>query len=140
MNTTENVKQILIVSTTILILDYIWLKFIFGKLWSDMIYKIQLKPMNINIKYAGTIYILLILAIVIFVLPKIRDEYILKDSIIYGGLLGLIIYGVFDLTNKLVFDNYSLNLAIIDIFWGTFLFTFVSYLTKKILLYTKYII
>ena len=135
----EYTKKFIIVSTLFLLFDYIWLQF-FKNLWGEMVSKIQLTNMKVKIKYAVPAYILMTLSVIIFVLPNIRDEYILKDSIIYGGLLGLIIYGIFDFTNLTVFTNYSLNLAIIDILWGTALFTIVSYISKKSLMYLKYII
>lgn len=52
------------------------------------------------------------------------DKSILK-SLVAGLLAGLIIYGVFDLTNLCVFGKgYPLGLAIADVCWGVFLLGF----------------
>jgi len=105
-----------------------------------MITKIQISPFSPKIIYSIPVYILIVLAIIVYVLPKINNKTILKDSILYGGLLGLIIFGVFEFTNIILFEKYSLNLALIDIIWGIFLFSIVTYSTKKFLINSKYII
>ena len=52
------------------------------------------------------------------------DRSILQ-SLLFGLLSGLVIYGVFDLTNLVVFGKgYPLGLAISDVCWGTFLLGF----------------
>ena len=73
------------------------------------------------------------LAIVIYVLPYISNDTIIKDSILIGGTLGLIIYGIFDFTNLSLFKNYNLKIAIIDTIWGSILFTLTTYISKTIL-------
>lgn len=136
----EFIKSTIVVGILLLIFDYIWLKYIFIKPWSNMVTKIQISPFNTRIKYAIPVYLLIVLAITVYVLPKINNKNIFKDSLLYGGLLGLIIYGVFDFTNIIFFEKYLLNLALIDMMWGTFLFTIVTYFTKKFLINSKYIV
>mgnify|MGYP003954139591 CR=1 FL=1 len=128
------IKKSIIVAVLLGILDYIWLYFIFQNTWRKMITNIQLTPMKLNTTYIIPAYILMTLSIVIFVIPKINSNNILKDSILYGGCMGLIIYGIFDLTNLIVFKNYSKNIAFMDITWGTLLFIITTYLSKKILI------
>ena len=54
--------------------------------------------------------------------------------------MGLIIYGIFDFTNLAIFERYSVGVGLADVAWGTFLFTLVTYLTKKTMLKLKYLI
>lgn len=136
----EYIKSAITVGILLIIFDYIWLKYIFIKPWKNMVTKIQISPFDTRIKYAVPVYLLIVLAIIVYVLPKINNKSIFKDSLVYGGLLGLIIYGVFDFTNMIFFEKYLLNLALIDMMWGTFLFTIVTYFTKKFLINSKYII
>ena len=56
----------------------------------------------------------------VYIKPLIKSK---KDVLIYGGLFGLIVFGVYDLTAGAVIKKWDLNLAIIDILWGVFLFT-----------------
>jgi len=51
--------------------------------------------------------------------------------------MGLIIYGVYNLTNHATIKKYELKQTLIDMAWGTFLFTTVSYLA--ILINKKYL-
>ena len=136
----EFIKQLITVGTILGIFDYVWLNFVFLEYWKKMVTNIQLKPLWVNSSYIVPIYILLTLSIIVYVLPKIRDDNILFDSIKYGGLLGFIIYGIFDFTNLVTFENYSLNIALTDIAWGTFLFTIVTFLSKKILIKLKHLV
>ena len=53
------------------------------------------------------------------------------DLFIKGALLGLAAYGTYDLTCLAAFKGYSLNVAVIDMLWGTFLTGTVTVLTVK---------
>ena len=134
------IKEFIIVAILLGIFDYIWLKFIFANIWSNMINNIQLSLMTLDNRFIIPAYILMTLSIVVYVLPKIGNKYIIRDSILYGGLLGLIIYGIFDLTNLIVFKKYLLNVALMDIAWGTFLFSITTLITKNLLIYLEDII
>ena len=103
-------------------------------MWKKMIFDIQKKKLVINKLYAFVVYLLLALSISIFSIPQIRKREILKDSIYYGGLLGVIIYGIFDFTNLAVLKKYNLKVGIIDTLWGGLLLCLSSYITKIILL------
>jgi uncharacterized membrane protein len=58
-------------------------------------------------------------------------------TLLLSAVLGLIVYGVYDLTNYSVFSKWSFKVAIIDIVWGTFLCGAVGTLTKLTLNYLK---
>ena len=71
------------------ILDYMYL--LLNKSYiSKYITKIQLEPIQFKYKYIFISYILISYATSIFVISKIRDEHILKDSIKYGISLGAV--------------------------------------------------
>jgi len=116
----------------ILILDFIWIQLIMKRFYFKEFFKIgrkergKLKPRLIP---GLIVYLILALGISLFVIP-ISDT--LLKSLIYGGLFGLIIYGIYDLTNLSVLENYSKKLTIIDIIWGIFLLGIVSFLTRLI--------
>ena len=84
-------------------------------------------------KYLAIIIIYLIMAYMIYNynLPNIGDERPLYDSFMNGGLLGMMAYAIFDLTNYAIFNKWALKEAIIDILWGGFLFTIVGYIVHK---------
>ncbi len=109
-------------SILMLLLDIIWLKQDFMN-FNKLISNIQSKPMRINNNAAIVVYILMLIGLHVYVLPKMDGT--LKTAFMYGGLFGFILYGVFDFTNMAIFSDYSLNHALFDVAWGTFLFTIV---------------
>jgi uncharacterized membrane protein len=69
-----------------------------------------------------------------FILPRIRDEAIVIDSLKYGAVFGLVVYAVYDLTNLSTFGKYETTTAIIDILWGGilgFLVTMLGAFTRR---------
>lgn len=65
-----------------------------------------------------SVYVLMAIGILVFVLPKL-DEATLGTTFLYGALLGLVIYGVYDGTNYFILSNYSIKMAVVDVVWGT---------------------
>lgn len=61
------------------------------------------------------VYILLALGVAVFVVPRAADAW---TAARLGALFGLIVYGVFDLTNFSTLANYSPLLTVIDMSWG----------------------
>ena len=113
---------------------------IMSPMWKNMIENIQVSEFVVK-KYSAFIaYILLALGLSVYSIPKISEDNILGDSIIYGGLLGLIIYGVFDFTNLAIINKYNLKIAIIDTIWGGILFTLAGFISKKVLIKLKDIV
>jgi len=49
-------------------------------------------------------------------------------AIKYGLVFGLVIYGVFNFTNYVMFQKYSLNVLALDILWGITWVTSLTYL------------
>lgn len=99
---------------SVIILDVIWLGII-------------IKPFNIKMLApwmagdfklwpAVIVYILLALGTTFFVFPHISS---LGTAILYGALLGLIIYGVYDMTNMAIITGWPLKFALVDMTWGT---------------------
>lgn len=105
----------------------------FGK----MIKKIQ-GGKNMQTRFLPTILCFLVLAFGInyFVLPKIRDDHIVKDCAQYGAVFGLVVYGVYDLTNLGTLINFNWGTALIDIAWGGILGFVISLLAKYSILST----
>jgi len=79
-----------------------------------------------------SVYVLITIGIIVFVLPKLLDgEYAL--SLFFGGLFGFIIYGIYEGTNYFVLDRYSRFLATLDIVWGGVSIAFVTFISKYLL-------
>ena len=131
------IQESIIVAILLGVFDYLWLNVFFVHRWSTMVHHIQSTPMELNTRYIIPAYILMTLSLVVFVLPRITKTHWLRDSILYGGFMGMVVYGIFDLTNLIVFKKYSTSVAFLDIAWGTFLFAITTLLSKNVLNYWK---
>ncbi len=108
------------------LLDYIVLGFLLKKIWNNQIQLIQHSPLTIRLSSAILCYILMVWAIYQFVIKPNHPWY-------YAALLGLVMYGVFDLTNLSIFKDYKWSVALLDVLWGMTATTLVSYIMIKII-------
>ena len=104
-----------------------------NKKYSEMIPNIQGKELVPRLEFAVMAYILMSIGLVVFVLPNIQRENVLTDSLKYAFLFGIILYGVYDFTAAVVFSDWDMKLAIVDILWGGFVYFITSYLIVKFL-------
>jgi uncharacterized membrane protein len=91
------------------------------------------KPYPNNRLYSALlVYIAIALGIVVFVLPKIDTSKTLsirmRDSLMYGGLFGLVSYSIFDFTNHFMFEGWDIYVAMMDAIWGGVLCSIVSFI------------
>ena len=118
-------KDIFIVGLIMLVIDTIYLKFIAADPFMRMVENIQNSKKNIDFIAAALVYLLMTGGEYYFI---IKDKRTPMDAF----LLGILIYGVFDLTNKAVFTKYKWNIAIQDMFWGGVLFYTTTFIFYKI--------
>lgn len=85
-----------------------------------MILDIQQEPMKIQRESAISAYMLMLLGLWFFVIPRSRSGAF--SAILFGSLFGLILYGVYDFTSAAVLKKWDKQLAIIDVAWGAFVF------------------
>lgn len=128
----NDIKNIIIISIIVLILDAIFLSLI-SDTFKNMMEKVQNKKIRnftIQYTYVPIIYIIMILSLYILVL---RD----RRPIWHASLLGLAIYGTYEFTNLATISNWDLSFSILDTMWGVFCFTLSTYL-YYIITYTNY--
>lgn len=61
-----------------------------------------------------------------FVLRHVRKDTSVTRVLISGVLFGLVIYGIYNLTNKATLLGYTWNMTVIDILWGVICFGLLS--------------
>lgn len=71
-----------------------------------------------NLWAALLVYVLIAALVVLFVVPKASS---LGAAALWGALAGLILYGVYDLTNMSFLKDWTWAAALPDIAWGTFM-------------------
>jgi uncharacterized membrane protein len=99
----------------LLLLDAVWLT-ANAPASRRLIATIQGAPLQIRWIPAAIVYLLIAAGVVVF---AVTDSAL--ESAGRGALLGLVIYGVYDLTNLATLTNYTVPYALADIVWGTFL-------------------
>jgi uncharacterized membrane protein len=116
------IKNSLIALGAILVMDAIWLGYIARPLYvkglGDFMH-IQDGSVYINYMAAGVVYLCLAVGIAAFVLPK--SNGLMMNALVWGGLFGLLVYAVYDMTNMSIMPKWPLWISIIDILWGSFL-------------------
>jgi uncharacterized membrane protein len=97
--------------------DYIWLNRAVGFYRNSLGDLLAAKP---NLSAAAALYLIYFVGIVVFsVMPAARDEAWMS-AILLGGLLGLVAFATYDLTNLATLSRWPLIVVVVDMVWGTF--------------------
>ena len=111
-------RQFGLAMVSFILLDTLWLGFLMNGF-----YKRHLAPLA---RMAGgslapiwpaaaLVYPLLALGVTALVLTRARSPL---DALGLGAVMGLVVYGVYDLTNYATLRDYPLVLAVVDMAWG----------------------
>jgi uncharacterized membrane protein len=117
-----------IATSILLVLDGIWVYTFMRNKYITQIKKIQGSDLKANLGYAVLAYMLMVVGLNIFVLPRIRKGHELVDSLLYGAGFGAVLYGVYDFTAAAVLKDWDMGLALLDILWGSFVFFISAYI------------
>ncbi len=101
----------------LLVIDGVWLGVIAKNLYQEQLaYHMADK---INFVAAAAFYLVYPIGIVYFAgMPGLESgEW--RDALIKGALLGLMAYGTYDMTNLATFKGFPMQIALIDMAWGT---------------------
>jgi uncharacterized membrane protein len=79
---------------------------------------IQGQPLQIRMSAAIAVYALMVFAVWFFAVKPATDWY---DAAGRGAAIGLVMYGLYDLTNYATLTRYPLHFTLTDLAWGTFL-------------------
>lgn len=114
-----------IVSSLLFVLiDYLYLQSI-SRYFNTQIQDIQGSPLQLDMYASILCYISLVFGLYYFILKD-------KRSITDAFLFGLVVYMVFETTNKALFKKWSWLTVLIDGTWGGILFALTTYLTYSL--------
>ncbi len=117
----------------VLVIDYIWLGLIAKDYYLRSYGSLarteagEFKPV---LWAAFLVYILLAVGIVTFALPAAGTDANMLNAFLKGALLGLVIYGVYDMTAMSVIRDWPLVNSFVDMAWGSVLCGTVTVITK----------
>ena len=120
----NNRVKLLITAIIFVVLDSIYLNLI-KDYFLKQINLVQKSPIKIDFLAILLCYIFLIFGINYFIIQPNRS---IQDAFI----LGIIIYGVYETTNKALLTKWSWLTVIMDTLWGGTLFALTTYIIKKI--------
>jgi uncharacterized membrane protein len=86
---------------------------------------IQKTQVSIRYASAAACYVLIVAGLYFFI---IRENKTVLDA----AILGVFVYGVYDLTVYSVFTNYTLGVAMMDMVWGGILFGLSTAIYRKV--------
>ena len=112
-------KAFLATAGTALALDLVWLT-LRNSYHQSLFKSIQHSP--IQPKIIPTILIYILIPVAIYV-GAVKPSTSVHDSLYRGALIGFLLYAFYDLTNYATFTNWTLQMTLTDILWGTFLCT-----------------
>ena len=111
----------LIAGILIVVIDSLYLNSIKGY-FGKQISSVQKSPMKLDMTATVLAYVFIVFGINYFIIHK-------RASVSDAFLLGLIIYGIYEFTNKALFNKWTYTTVAIDTIWGGILFSVVTYLT-----------
>ncbi len=116
--------------TFIVDLPYLYLNY---NLFKKKTMEISGKPYPNNRMYSAVlVYIAIAVGLIVFVVPKIDTSKTLsiriEDSLLYGGLFGVVSYSIFDFTNHFMFEGWDIYVSMMDAIWGGLLCAIVSFI------------
>jgi len=111
------IRSFVVVAVVMLMLDAVWLTLQYNYN-ASVIKNVQKSVMKMRYIPAALVYLIMSLSVTYLAIVPSKN---IQESVQKGGLLGLAMYGVYDLTNLATFDNWTTQMAIQDMAWGTFL-------------------
>ncbi|WP_293675930.1 DUF2177 family protein [uncultured Phenylobacterium sp.] len=101
--------------------DYVWLTQFGPQVYHPTLDEV-LRPIDDPVDFPAAIafYVAYILGVVVLAIWPNRDKP-LRQTTVFGGLLGAMCYATYDLTNQATLKVWATHITIADVLWGTFL-------------------
>lgn len=117
----SSLKLLLIVAPVVLLVDLVWLGVVMKPFYDGQIGALARRnqaALAPRWPAAIGVYLLIPAGIVLFVRPHLGPQAGAGEGLLWGAVYGLVLYGVYDLTNRAILDRWPLLLTLVDIAWG----------------------
>ena len=104
-----------------LAIDFLWLGVVMSKFYKDelgVLARISDGALTPVLWAAAIVYVLIPLGVVLFALPRVSQQHLVSSALFWGFIYGIVLYGVYDMTNYSLVNRWSLRMSIVDIIWG----------------------
>lgn len=115
-------KLFILALVTLVVIDSIWLGFIAKSLYFKHYgswLRLAHGELQLNWWAAALVYLLMALALMVFVIPMAHQSSF--NALLYGAILGAVLYGVYNFTCLAIFKDWPVTMAFVDWAWGTVL-------------------
>ncbi len=112
------IRYFLVTAVIFVVIDAVWLTLVAKKFYQDQLGSL-LRP-KAMLPPAVVFYLLYVIGIVIFALQPALAVAEWSEAAWRGGLLGLLMYATYDLTNYSTLKNWPARVVYVDMAWGTF--------------------
>jgi uncharacterized membrane protein len=133
----KHLRNIILVLFILLLIDLPIIGYLNRNLYISQFKSINKRDLKMNnsMLLSGCLaYILMSVGLYKFVIyPSLKWKLTLNEIITRSLLLGLVIYGIYNFTNKATIYNYNYYTVIIDTIWGSILFTITALLSIMII-------
>lgn len=115
------IRRIVIGTLSVILLDVVWLGVLMKSFYREQLGPIALTGADGALApiwaAAVPVYFLMGVGVAVFVSPRVERQSTAR-ALAFGALYGVILFGVYDLTNLATLRGYSSSLAAVDIVWG----------------------
>jgi uncharacterized membrane protein len=117
----QGLKVFAVVLPIFLLIDLLWLGVVMKEFYSHELGKLASRQGTALAPRWGAailVYLLIPGGLVLFVRPLLGVHSTTLQALGWGALFGLVLYGVYDLTNLAVIEKWTLRMTLADIVWG----------------------
>jgi uncharacterized membrane protein len=114
-------KLFAIVLPIFLLMDLLWLGVVMKSFYSQELGELARRDGAALAPRWGAamlVYLLIPGGIVLFVRPLLGENSTAWQGFAWGALFGLVLYGVYDLTNLAILEKWTVRVTLADIAWG----------------------
>ena len=104
---------------TFLAADMVWLGIMASRFYKPALGDIAVA--GVNLPPAIIFYVIYPIGLVIFAITPGLKSGSMMTAAVYGALFGFFTYATYDLSNYATLQNWSLELTLVDMAWGTIL-------------------
>jgi uncharacterized membrane protein len=112
---------VIVAGLTVVILDLFWLGMLMSRSYNAWLGTLARRApdgsLDPNWFAAALVYVCLGLGVVYFVWPAVKGSS-LAMQFAWGAFFGVLVYGVYDLTNFSTLRDWPVTLVIVDMLWG----------------------
>lgn len=117
----QGLKVFAFVLPVFLLIDLLWLGVVMKGFYSRELGELAIRQgASLAPRWGAAILVYLLIpgGLVLFVRPLLGANATVWHAVGWGALYGLVLYGVYDLTNLAILEKWSVRMTAADIVWG----------------------